>query len=96
MPPRRSRVVVSIAEIAGSVKEALLALAVGTGLQVMAAIFDEDAAVLSGPEGKHNLDRAGYRHGTEAGSVTLGGRRVPMKRPRVRAGRVRGAAPACL
>ena len=25
------------------------------------------------------------RHGTEAGSVTLGGRRVPVRRPRVRA-----------
>jgi hypothetical protein len=30
-------------------------------------------------------DRAGYRHGSEAGSVTLGGRRVAVTRPRVRA-----------
>ena len=40
---------------------------------------------LCGPEGRHNPDRAGYRHGSEAGSVTLGGRRVPVTRPRVRA-----------
>jgi putative transposase len=79
------QVVVSMAEIAGSAREGLLALAVGTGLQVMAAIFDEDAAALCGPEGRHNPDRAGYRHGSEAGSVTLGGRRVPVTRPRVRA-----------
>ena len=79
------QVVVSMAEIAESAKEGLLALAVGTGLQVMAAMFGEDAERLCGPEGKHNPGRAGYRHGSEAGAVTLGGRRVPVSRPRVRA-----------
>ena len=79
------QVIVSMAEIAESAKEGLLALAVSTGLQVMTAMFDEDVARLCGPGGKHNPDRAGYRHGTEAGSVTLGGRRVPVTRPRVRA-----------
>ena len=79
------QVVVSMAEIAESAKEGLLALAVGTGLQVMTAMFAEDAARLCGPEGRHNPDRDGYRHGSEAGSVTLGGRRIPVTRPRVRA-----------
>jgi putative transposase len=79
------QVIVSMAEIAESAKEGLLALAVGTGLQVMAAMFAEDTERLCGPQGKHNPDRAGYRHGSEAGSVTLGGRRVPATRPRVRA-----------
>src|SRR5437660_4245903 len=75
-----------MAEIAESAKEGLLALAVGTGLQVMASMFDEDAARLCGPDGKHNRDRAGYRHGTGDGSVTLGGRRLAVTRPRVGAG----------
>ena len=79
------QVIVSMAEIAESAKEGLLALAVSTGLQVMTAMFDEDVARLCGPGGKHNPDRAGYRHGSEAGSVTLGGRRIPVTRPRVRA-----------
>jgi putative transposase len=79
------RVIVSMAEIAESAKEGLLALAVGTGLQVMAAMFAEDAGRLCGPDGGHNPDRAGYRHGSGAGSVTLGGRRVPVTRPRVQA-----------
>ena len=79
------QVVVSMAEIAESAKEGLLALAVSTGLQVMTAMFEEDVTRLCGPGGKHNPDRAGYRHGSEAGSVTLGGRRVPVSRPRVRA-----------
>jgi putative transposase len=79
------QVIVSMGEIAGAAKEGLLALAVGTGLQVMAAMFAEDAGRLCGPDGKHNPGRAGYRHGTEGGSVTLGGRRLPVTRPRVRA-----------
>jgi putative transposase len=79
------QVVVSMAEIAGSVKEGLLALAVGAGLQVMAALFEEDATALCGPDGKHNPSRAGYRHGSDSGSVTLGGRRLAVTRPRVRA-----------
>jgi putative transposase len=79
------QVMVSMAEIAGAAKEGLLALAVGTGLQVMAAMFSEDVVRLCGPGGKHNRDRAGYRHGAGDGSVTLGGRRVRVQRPRVRA-----------
>jgi hypothetical protein len=79
------QVVVSMTEIAESAKEGLLALAVSTGLQVMTAMFEEDVTALCGPESKHNGDRAGYRHGSEAGSVTLGGRRIPVTRPRVRA-----------
>ena len=79
------QVIVSMAGIAESAKEGLLALAVGTGLQVMAAMFGEDAERLCGPESKHNPGRAGSRHGAGAGSVTVGGRRVPVTRPRVRA-----------
>jgi putative transposase len=79
------QVVVSMTEIAGAAKEGLLALAVGTGLQVMAAMFDEDVAGMCGPAAKHNPGRAGYRHGSEDGSVTLGGRRLAVTRPRVRA-----------
>ena len=46
-----------------------------------------------GPKGKHDPDRTAVRHGTEAGSVTLGGRRVPVERPRVRAADGSGELP---
>jgi transposase-like protein len=78
-------VIVSLAEIAESAKEGLLALSAGVGLQVMYQIMNEDVAALCGPRGRHNPGRAGYRHSGDAGSVTLGGRRVPVTRPRVRA-----------
>src|SRR5512142_2060566 len=72
-------------EIAVDVREGLLAIAVGAGLQVMAAMMAADVDGLCGPRGKHDPDRSATRHGSEAGSVTLGGRRLPVRRPRVRA-----------
>ena len=78
-------VTVAMAEIGDAVKEGLLALAVATGLQVMTAMMEESVTALAGPKGRHQPDRAAVRHGTEAGSVALGGRRVPVRRPRVRA-----------
>lgn len=78
------RVSVAMAEIAGSMREGLLALAVGTGLQVMQALMEADVTALAGPKGRHDPDRSAVRHGHERGSVTLGGRRVPVTRPRVR------------
>lgn len=75
---------VTLAELAGSLREGLLALAVGTGFQVMDAMIDESVTVLAGPKGRHDPNRTAVRHGTEDGAVTLGGRRVPVRRPRVR------------
>src|SRR5205823_3189539 len=66
------------------VREGLLALAVGTGLQVLQTMMSADVEALCGPKGKHQDDRVAVRHGREAGRVTLGGRRVPVSRPRVR------------
>jgi putative transposase len=78
------RVIVAMAELANAAREGLLALAVGTGLQVLEAMLAEDVARLVGPKGRHNPARAAVRHGSEPGQVTLGGRRVRVRRPRVR------------
>lgn len=53
-------------------------------MQVMRALLEEDVTTIVGPKGKHNLERTAVRHGSEAGSVALGGRRVAVQRPRVR------------
>ena len=66
-------------------REGLLALAVGAGLQVMAAMMEADVTAVCGPKGRHDADRSATRHGHGAGSVSLGGRRVPVRRPRMRA-----------
>jgi transposase-like protein len=76
---------VALTELAGEVREGLLALAVGAGLQVMAAMMEADVSGVCGPKGRHDPARTATRHGYGAGSVTLGGRRVPVTRPRMRA-----------
>ena len=78
------RVAVAMTEIVENMQEGLLALAVGAGLQVMQALMEADVTVLAGPKGKHDATRTAVRHGRERGSVTLGGRRVAVSRPRVR------------
>ena len=79
------QVSVAMDEIAADMREGLLALAVGAGLQVMGQLMEADVTAVCGPRGKHDPERTATRHGTERGSVALGGRRVPVTRPRVRA-----------
>src|SRR4029453_7733175 len=47
-------VTIAVAELASAAREGLLALAVGTGLQVLQAMLAEDVARLVGPKGRHN------------------------------------------
>ncbi len=83
--PVPASVRVAMDDIVSTMREGLLAMAVGTGLSVMQALMDESVTELCGPKGKHDGDRRAVRHGSEGGSVALGGRRVPVRRPRVRA-----------
>jgi putative transposase len=71
-------------EIAEDMREGLLALAVGAGLQALASLMEADVAAVCGPRGRHDPERTAVRHGTERGSVTLGGRRTSVQRPRMR------------
>jgi len=87
------QVSVAMSEIAADLREGLLALAVGAGLQVMQQLMDADVAAACGPRGQQDPDRTATRHGTECGSVALGGRRVSISRPRVRASDGSGELP---
>ena len=77
-------VTVAIAELAGELEEGLLAFVVGTGLKVFDVMLENDATVLAGVKGRHDPERSAVRHGSDAGLVTLGGRQVPIRRPRLR------------
>jgi len=87
------QVSVVMAGIVESAAEGLLAVAVDAGLQVMQALMVESVTAVCGPRGRHDADRTAVRHGTGAGSVGLGGRRVPVRRPRVRAADGSGELP---
>jgi transposase-like protein len=79
-----ARVQEALGELVGAAKEGLLALSVGVGLGVLAELMEEEVDEVVGPKGRHVPARTAVRHGHEAGVVTLGGRRVPVERPRVR------------
>jgi transposase-like protein len=83
-PAVPERVSVALHELVGEVREGLLALAVGAGLQVLTAMMEADVTATCGPKGHHEPARMATRHGHEAGSVSLGGRRVAVQRPRMR------------
>ena len=67
--------------------EGLMAASVAIGLDVLGQMMQTEVTGLAGPKGRHDPDRTHVRHGTEAGSVVLGGRKVPVRRPRVRGDR---------
>src|SRR3954452_25608097 len=78
------RVREALGDLAGAAKEGLLALSVGVGLGVLHELMEAEVEEVVGPKGRHDPERSAVRHGHEDGEVTLGGRRVPVRRPRVR------------
>jgi putative transposase len=78
------RVQEALGQLVGAAREGLLALSVEVGLGVLRELLELEVDELVGPKGKWNRDRTAVRHGHEDGEVTLGGRRVQVKRPRAR------------
>jgi putative transposase len=77
---------VALAEVAGAIKDGLLAFSAATGLVVMFQMMQAELTERIGE--KHSKipvgERTGNWHGTTEGSVVLGGRTVTTKRPRGR------------
>jgi putative transposase len=63
----------------------LMELAVASGLKVLHTMLEVDRTALCGPRYQHHADRAASRAGTVPSAVVLGGRKVEIRRPRVRA-----------
>ena len=74
----------ALGELVNAAKDGLLALSVGVGLGVLAEMMETEVDEVVGPRGKRDPDRTAVRHGHESGEVTLGGRRVGVRRPRAR------------
>ena len=78
------RVQEALGQLVGAAKEGLLSLSVAVGLGVLSSMMEEEVDDVVGPKGKWNRERTAVRHGHEDGEVTLGGRRVEVRRPRMR------------
>ena len=86
------QVIVSLAEFADQAQEGLLSLAVRTGLRVMSAMNSTRTWPGCAPLAASTTPVGRVPARSEAGSVTLGGRRVPVPRPRVE---LRAGAGSC-
>ncbi len=65
-------------------RDHLLAWVHAQGLAALDELFREEAVSLAGPKGRHQDQRTHYHWGTAATELTFGGRRVQVRRPRVR------------
>lgn len=82
--PLPERVEQALGELADSAREGLMTLSTAVGLRVLGALIAEEVKEIAVPEGKHGVMRRAKRHGKERGSITLGERRLRIRRPRVR------------
>jgi putative transposase len=58
----------ALSELVGELREELLALAVGTGLQMMATLMEQDVTAVCGPKSRRDAERIAVRHGGSARS----------------------------
>lgn len=81
----QARRAVSVEAITIDPRATLMELAVTTGVQVLQHLLEEDRATLCGARYRHQASRVASRAGTAPSEVILGGRKLAIPRPRVRA-----------
>ena len=74
-----------LVELLVDTKTELFELMIRSGLRVLDAMLEEDRTALCGPRYAHQAARTASRAGTVPSEVVLGGRKVAVARPRVRA-----------
>jgi transposase-like protein len=74
--------VLDLGELQAAIRDGLLAFSCAAGLLVIGEMMQAEIAEVAGPKGKHDPARVAERNGSAAGSVVLGGRTVPVRRPR--------------
>jgi len=73
-----------LAAVLADVKSAFFGLCVQAGKEVLAAMMEADRVQQCGPKGRPDTQRQALRGGHTPSWVTLGGRRVKIRRPRAR------------
>ena len=75
---------IALADVAGTVKEGLAGFCADVGLVVMLEMLHVEMTERVGPKHAKLAGREANWHGTTTGSVVLGGREIPVTRPRGR------------
>jgi transposase-like protein len=65
-------------------RQSLHELVLSKGLEVFAKMLEDDRTALCGPKHRPQGDRVAYRYGHDEGQQVLGGRKVRLRKPRVR------------
>jgi len=73
---------IAMADVAGAIREGLMAFCASAGLLAVSQIMEEELTAKVGLKGKHDPGRPATRNGSAPGSVVLGSRTVPVRRPR--------------
>ena len=67
-----------------NIERSFFDLCIDAGQQVLASMMEQDRENLCGPRWKRDPERRAGRAGTTQSEVTLGGRRIAIRRPRAR------------
>ena len=84
-PAMQVQVTLPLEGVLEDVKHCFMGLCVHTGLQVLSQMMEQDRQALCGAKGVPDAYRHALRAGHTDSSVVLGGQRIGIKRPRVRA-----------
>ena len=85
-PPKTTLVEISLPLLGAfaNIENSFFDLCIDAGQQVLGAMMEQDREDLCGARWKRDPNRRAGRAGTTKSEVTLGGRRIPIGRPRVR------------
>lgn len=75
---------VALGSVLVRAKQALREVMLSAGTDVLMAMLEDDRTALCGPKHKQPEERENYRHGYDTGPLVLGGRKVAVRKPRVR------------
>jgi transposase-like protein len=79
-----AQAVLPIAALAFTLRRGLREFVIHSGMKVLSELLEQERTELCGPRYKHEPERMARRYGYATGELGMGGRRVQVRRPRVR------------
>lgn len=83
----------TLSDLQQAVKSRFASFCTAVGIRALMALMEQDVEAVAGPKGKHDPNRAAYRHGFQGTTVPMGNQRIAIERPRVRSTRTKEELP---
>lgn len=84
-PPAQVQITLPTQGVLQDIKHAFMGLCIHAGREVLAKMLEADRVALCGAKNVPDPSRRAMRGGSTSSRVVLGGQRIAIKRPRVRA-----------